>query len=547
MSRLLKGLDLDAQSSPDDGTDDTQLEGFESVGAQRAIELSLRVVDRDVVAELVKHAPGPTRQEFALEALKIGVLALRRASTQLDADLLQREMKGMLEAMTRQLGEHSAKAHDRLAGSLKEYFDPKEGRFTERVQRLTADDGELARLLRGLLDGDDSKLARTLLAHIGETSPLMKVLSPDQSQGLLAMLRSNVEAQLQQQRERLLKEFSLDNSEGALARLVRELTAKHGDLSKNLQDKIDEVVKEFSLDEENSALSRLVQNVDRAQRIITSEFSLDNEQSALRRLKTELTTILEAHVKTNADFQRDVRESLARMDARREAEARGTQHGATFEAAVVEFVAQDAYRRGDICEATGATTGLIKNRKVGDAVVELGPDCAAAGARIVVEAKEETSKTLAGAREEIELARKNRGAAHGVFVFSRATAPAGLAPLARYGADVVVVWDAEDPSTDAYLQAALEIARALCVRQGQNAQREQIDFEPIDRAVLDIEKRVQNLDQVRKSAETIKSSSETILDRVRKDQTALEKQVAVLRDAMATVRRVLGEAPEPSE
>ena len=45
----------------------------------------------------------------------------------------------------------------------------------------------------------------------------------------------------------------------------------------------------------------------------------------------------------------------------------------------------------------------------------------------------------------------------GVFVFSQRTAPCRwiLESLARYGDNVVVVWDAEDSATDAYLVAAL--------------------------------------------------------------------------------------------
>jgi hypothetical protein len=503
------------------------------------LPLELQVDDRDVIAELEKYPEGPERDEFALEALKIGVLALRRASTALDGEFIQRETTRLLDALRRQLDDHSRAAHDRLNHSLKEYFDPQDGRFSQRVQCLTAADGDLAKLLAGLLDGDDSRLAKTLLSHVGQNSPLMKHLSPDQSQGLLAVLRGNVENQLSQQRERLLKEFSLDNAEGALCRLVKELTAKHGDLSKDLQGKIDVVVKEFSLDEENSALSRLVQNVDRAQRTITSEFSLDNEQSGLRRLKTELTTILEAHVKTNAEFQEEVKVALGKLVTRREEEARSTRHGATFQNAVFAFLDQYAQRRGDVAEDTSASTGLIKNCKIGDACIHLGPDCVAAGARIVVEAKEEMRFTLRMAQEEIETARKNRSAQQGLFVFSRTTAPT-LDPLVRYGSDVFVVWDAEDPQSDAYLKAGLEISRALCLRCNEAARRQQVDFDPIDRAVLDIEKRVQTLDQVRKSAETIKSSSETILDRVRIDREALERQVGVLREAMNCIKHVLG-------
>jgi hypothetical protein len=282
-----------------------------------------------------------------------------------------------------------------------------------------------------------------------------------------------------------------------------------------------------------------VQNVDRAQRTITSEFSLDNERSALRRLKTELTTILEAHVKTNADFQEEVKVALGKLVTRREEEARSTRHGATFQNAVFEFLDQYAQRRGDVAEDTSASTGFIKNCKIGDAVIYLGPDCAAAGARIVVEAKEEMRYSLRMAQEEIEQARKNRASQQGLFVFSKTCAPT-IEPLIRYGCDVFVVWDAEDPQTDAFLKAGLEISRALCLRSNEAAQRQHVDFDPIDRAILDIEKRVQNLDQVRKSAETIKSSSETILDRVRIDREALEKQVSVLREAMCCVKYVLG-------
>ena len=507
------------------------------------LPLELRVEDHDVIAELEKYAEGPERDEYALEALKIGVLALRRASSALDGEFIQRETTRLLDTLRRQLDDHARTSHDRLNHSLKEYFDPQDGRFSQRVRSLTAADGDLARLLAGSLDGDDSRLSKTLLSHVGQASPLMKHLSPDQSQGLLALLRTTVEGQLGQQRERLLKEFSLDNADGALCRLVKELTSKHGDLSNDLQKKIDVVVREFSLDEENSALSRLVKNVDRAQRTITDEFSLDNEQSALRRLKLELTTILEAHVKTNAEFQEEVEVSLAKLVTKREVEARSTRHGATFQDAVFDVLHQYAQRRGDVAEDTGATTGLIKNCKVGDAIIHLGAECSAAGARIVVEAKEETGYTVRKAQQEIETARKNRDAQQGVFVFSRRTAPA-MEPLARYGADVLVTWDAEDPLSDAYLKAAIEISRALCLRARTAAAREKIDFGPIDRAVLDIEKRVQTLDQVRNWADTIKSSSDKILERVRIDREALEKQVGVLREAMGEIKQWLGEVDD---
>ena len=152
------------------------------------------------------------------------------------------------------------------------------------------------------------------MTHVGRDSPLMKRPRPAAiATACWPRSRKRVDDQLTQQRDHVLKEFSLDNKDGALARLVSELTTNHGDLSKDLQTKIDVVVKEFSLNDENSALSRLVQNVDRAQRTITNEFSLDNETSCLSRLKRELMRTA-GHVRKEEPAVSGRGESLAGQD-----------------------------------------------------------------------------------------------------------------------------------------------------------------------------------------------------------------------------------------
>jgi hypothetical protein len=369
------------------------------------------------------------------------------------------------------------------------------------------------------------------------------MLDPHQSDGLLATLRALVEAQLTKQRDQLVNEFSLDNKEGALARLVQELSTNHGDVGKALQTKIDAVIKEFSLNEEGSALSRLVQNVSQAQRTITNEFSLDSETSCLSRLKRELVELLAAGERKNQQFQEEVKVSLAKIVTTRQEAERTTRHGMEFQDAVCEFIMRESQHAGDIAIPTANTTGLIKNCKVGDCVVELGPDSAAPGARIAVEAKEEAGYTLARARDEIETARKNRRADWGLFVFSKKTAPAGLEAFQRYGNDFVVVWNADDTLTDVFLKAGIIAARALCFRNEKHSVAQQCDFEAIEKAILEIEKRAGNLDEVRKSAETIQSASNKILERVRIDRESLEKQVEVLREKVKDLRQ-LATAPK---
>ena len=63
---------------------------------------------------------------------------------------------------------------------------------------------------------------------------------------------------LQSEKERILTEFSLDNKQGALSRLIEELTEENGALKRGLAEEVQQIVDEFSLDKEESALSRLV-------------------------------------------------------------------------------------------------------------------------------------------------------------------------------------------------------------------------------------------------------------------------------------------------
>jgi hypothetical protein len=423
-------------------------------------------------------------------------------------------------------------------------------------------------MLRRQIGGDGSELSRTLSAHFGPESPLLKILSPTESAGLMKALRDTLDDQLRHQRERILDEFSLNNKESALSRLVGELSASQGKLTDCLQEKIDDVVKEFSLDEDNSALSRLVRNVEGAQKTITSEFSLDNDASALSRLKKllestqqaidsnltldnddsslarlrkEVLEILEKHSQTNQTFQNEVKLTLEKMVVQRAEAARSTRHGLVFEDVVCEFLGHEAQKLGDLAERTGNETGQIKNCKTGDAVLELGPESAAPGARIVVEAKQADGYTLAKARDEIDRARKNREAQIGLFVFSARTAPQELlaSQLVRFGEDIFVAWDPEDAASDLFLKTGLTLARALCVRACQTSATQEADFKAIDAAVLDIEKCTENLSKIETAANSIQSSTETILNRVRIDRRSLEKQIATLREKLSDLRLLL--------
>jgi hypothetical protein len=516
------------------------------------LSLELTVEDVETIRALLDYDDGPQREAFALKALRIGVLALGQARGQIDTHAVRSECERMLVALQSHLREHSSGMQQRLNESLHGYFNPQDGKFHERVERLVRRDGELEQVIRRQIGQDDSLLVKTLSTHFGPASPLMRMLSPSESQGLLAALRDTFGKQLETQREAVLKEFSLDNRSGALSRLVQELTDKQGKLTENLQGKLDAVVKQFSLDDKGSALSRLVSEVTAAQKTISEEFSSDNEQSALTRLtrmlqsagdaihgnltlddeasalsrlKREIVTILDAHAKANREFQEEVKVAVATITARKETERQTTRHGLLFEQALFTYLQDECRRTLDLVEFTGNSTGLVKNCKKGDCVVELGPEHSAAGARICVEAKEVVGFDLRQARAEIEEGRRNRGAQVGLFVYSKKTAPAGCEPITRYGDDVVVIWDSEDASTDPFLRLGLSVCRALSTRKQSEREAQQIDFTIIDKALLAVKKRYEDFEQINKHADAIIRGSDEIKNRARIMRDDLERQI----------------------
>ena len=127
---------------------------------------------------------------------------------------------------------------------------------------------------------------------------------------------------------------------------------------------------------------------------------------------------------------------------------------------------------------------LVARCKKGDAVVTLGAEHVAAGARIVVESKDEAAYKVTRALEEMQQARKNREASLGLFVLSTNAAPDGTPGFARHGDDVIVVWSPEDPVTDVRLEAAFEACRSLTARRARESSTQGADLVATEQAIL---------------------------------------------------------------
>jgi hypothetical protein len=489
-----------------------------------SLPLELTVTDAEVIAELCQRLEGRDRDDYALSALRLGILALKQARGQVDAQALKREGELLLKDVAQALTAHRTHLDNTLNNALKDYFDPKSGRLNERIELLLKKDGELETLLARKITAADSEMCRALAMHLGRESPIFRLLSPNEAEGVLAALHKCVGEQLDNQRERVLREFSLDNKEGALSRLAGQLDGSNNKLQENLQGKIDDLLKQFSFDDEQSALSRMAKTVGS----ISNHLTLDDKNSSLSRLRAEMLEVLSGHAKSAQEFQQAVRETLNAMQIRREEAASSPRHGLDFEANVFLLVQAEAQRLRDVAALVAKTPGQISRCLVGDVQVDLGPESNAAGARVIVEAKDEEKFTLPKALKEIEVARQNRCADAGLFVFAKKNAPAGIEPLARYGHDVVVVWDADDPATDLQLKLGFSVARALCIQKATHRDSQAADFTEMDRAIQEISNQIKELNEVRTWTTTIQNNSGKVLKTLEKAISALTEQIETL-------------------
>ena len=511
---------------------------FAPDASELKIRLDLTVTDRETVAELLKYEDESARDDYALSALKVGVLAIRQACGIVDAQSIQQECKRFLDLVGKSLATHADSMTTKVGNLLGKYFDPASGELPQRIDRLVRRDGELESLLGKHLNGDGSVLSLAMEKHIGPSSPFFQMLSPDQRKGILGALKESLELVLGEHGKSLARQFSLDDKDSALSRLVGEITEKNGALRKDLSNDLDHIRKEFSLDNDEGALARLVGRVEKAHRTILSEFSADNEQSALNkmaklldstnknidaslsldqedsplcRLRREIVSVVEGMSKANKEFQEQVRVTLESLKVRRAEAARSTTHGLDFQDMVGEFVQQQAQRLGDLFESTDDSAGAISRCKVGDFVVTLGQDSAAPDARIVFEAKEDRSYTLKDALAELQKARENRAAQVGVFVFSRAAAPEGIEPLGRFGNDLVLVWDAEDPQTDIVFRSAISVARMIAVQERKVTDEAAADITEMKQAIDALCRDVSILDDIIKCASAAQNNCEKIV------------------------------------
>ena len=123
--------------------------------------------------------------------MKIGAASIRQAQGQVDAGRIQDAGERVIKDVSAALEKHRRDTAQQVNDCIGRYFDPESGLFSHRVRGLVGEGervGELEQAVRRQVEGSDSALAKTLAAHVGRESALLKVLDPQAGDGIIASL-----------------------------------------------------------------------------------------------------------------------------------------------------------------------------------------------------------------------------------------------------------------------------------------------------------------------------------------------------------------------
>ena len=82
-----------------------------------SLEISLRITEPELIAEISAYQEGRVRDDFIKTALRIGVIALRQAEGTIDVQSVKNEGERLLKEMGRYLSDHRKSVTDQIAAS----------------------------------------------------------------------------------------------------------------------------------------------------------------------------------------------------------------------------------------------------------------------------------------------------------------------------------------------------------------------------------------------------------------------------------------------
>jgi hypothetical protein len=195
-----------------------------------SLDLNLVISDRNVLSYLAQFEEEEVQSEKALEALKVGVIAIQSASPTLDTQVVQAKFAEVESRMKDQMGEFQKKVGDDLV----RYFAENDGVVPRSIDGVFGEKGAVTRTLQTFFDPTEGKLSRLMQAQIGPESLFGKALDPQNKKGFISLIETRLQELVEAKLDEVLQEFSLDEDGSAMCRLKLMLSDFFGQLNQSL-------------------------------------------------------------------------------------------------------------------------------------------------------------------------------------------------------------------------------------------------------------------------------------------------------------------------
>jgi hypothetical protein len=167
------------------------------------LHLSLEVCDPPVLAYL-EPFDEPVRTARALEALKVGVIALQTACPTFDSQTVKDQFAEMQED---------------FGQALARYFADKDGIVPKSLNDAFGDKGALPQFFQRYFDPESGRLVRLIDGQIGPSSRFAKLFDPNNKDSVIATIEEKVKQLVEAKLNQVLVQFSLDENGYAMSRL----------------------------------------------------------------------------------------------------------------------------------------------------------------------------------------------------------------------------------------------------------------------------------------------------------------------------------------
>ena len=178
------------------------------------ILLELDIKD-PIIIQYLKGFDEVIRVDKAIEALRVGVIAIQSASPSLDTRIVEDKFHELDESVNKCLDDFK----NDLSENLDEHFKPESGSVPRSIDSFFGDNGSLSRLLSEYFGQDSGKVSQILEKQLGPSSLFAKSIDPNDKESVISRIEETVKLHLKEKVDEIVNEFSLDNDETALSRL----------------------------------------------------------------------------------------------------------------------------------------------------------------------------------------------------------------------------------------------------------------------------------------------------------------------------------------